>query len=93
VEYEEADSEDDSLREMVELAVQRLYEAMNPVMWDRQFPSAFNFPQELLLLQSISLEQLKPDWRQYTRFWTGQSTSKDWIAIKIEWIPVKDGCW
>ncbi|XP_016384668.1 cleavage and polyadenylation specificity factor subunit 3, partial [Sinocyclocheilus rhinocerous] len=32
VEYEEANSEDDSLREMVELAVQRLYEAMNPVM-------------------------------------------------------------
>ncbi|XP_042633762.1 cleavage and polyadenylation specificity factor subunit 3-like isoform X2 [Cyprinus carpio] len=31
-EYEEANSEDDSLREMVELAVQRLYEAMNPVM-------------------------------------------------------------
>lgn len=28
-----------------------------------------------------------------TRCWTGQSTSKDWIAFKIEWIPVKDGCW
>uniref|UniRef100_A0A671NVW0 Cleavage and polyadenylation specificity factor subunit 3-like n=1 Tax=Sinocyclocheilus anshuiensis TaxID=1608454 RepID=A0A671NVW0_9TELE len=32
VEYEDDNSEDDSLREMVELAVQRLYEAMNPVM-------------------------------------------------------------
>lgn len=32
VECEEANSEDDSLREMVELSVQRLYEAMNPVM-------------------------------------------------------------
>uniref|UniRef100_A0A8C2FPK6 Cleavage and polyadenylation specific factor 3 n=1 Tax=Cyprinus carpio TaxID=7962 RepID=A0A8C2FPK6_CYPCA len=32
VEYEEDNSEDDSLREMVELAVQRLYEAINPVM-------------------------------------------------------------
>lgn len=55
--YEESSSEDDSLREMVELAVQRLYEAMNPVMWDRQIPSAFyqtlHCPQELLLLRSI----------------------------------------
>uniref|UniRef100_A0A8C1SPE7 Cleavage and polyadenylation specific factor 3 n=1 Tax=Cyprinus carpio TaxID=7962 RepID=A0A8C1SPE7_CYPCA len=32
VEYEDDNSEDDSLREMVELAVQRLYEAINPVM-------------------------------------------------------------
>uniref|UniRef100_A0A8C1QE72 Cleavage and polyadenylation specific factor 3 n=1 Tax=Cyprinus carpio TaxID=7962 RepID=A0A8C1QE72_CYPCA len=32
VEYEEDNSEDDSLREMVELSVQRLYEAINPVM-------------------------------------------------------------
>lgn len=32
VEYDEANGEDDSLREMVELAVQRLYEAMNPAM-------------------------------------------------------------
>ncbi|KAA0708560.1 Cleavage and polyadenylation specificity factor subunit 3 [Triplophysa tibetana] len=32
VEYEETNGEDDSLREMVELAVQRLYEAMNPAM-------------------------------------------------------------
>lgn len=28
-----------------------------------------------------------------TRCWTGQSTSKDWIAIKTEWMPVKDRCW
>lgn len=32
VECEDDNSEDDSLREMVELAVQRLYEAINPVM-------------------------------------------------------------
>ncbi len=31
---EEDNSEEDSFREMVELSVQRLYEAVNPVMWD-----------------------------------------------------------
>lgn len=36
VEYDDTNAEDDSLREMVELAVQRLYEAMNPTMWDEQ---------------------------------------------------------
>ena len=34
VEYEEEGSaEDESLKEMVEVAVQRLYDALNPVMW------------------------------------------------------------
>uniref|UniRef100_A0A4W4F7V0 Cleavage and polyadenylation specific factor 3 n=1 Tax=Electrophorus electricus TaxID=8005 RepID=A0A4W4F7V0_ELEEL len=32
VQYEEGSADDESLREMVELAVQRLYDAMNPVM-------------------------------------------------------------
>lgn len=32
VEYEEGSADDESLREMVEHAVQRLYDAMNPVM-------------------------------------------------------------
>lgn len=32
VDYEEGSADDDSLREMVEHAVQRLYDAMNPVM-------------------------------------------------------------
>lgn len=35
VDYEEGSADDDSLREMVEHAVQRLYDAMNPVMWGR----------------------------------------------------------
>lgn len=30
--YEDESTEDDSLREMVELAVQRLYDALNPVI-------------------------------------------------------------
>uniref|UniRef100_A0AAY4BZK3 Cleavage and polyadenylation specific factor 3 n=1 Tax=Denticeps clupeoides TaxID=299321 RepID=A0AAY4BZK3_9TELE len=32
VDYEEGNTEDESIKEMVELAVQRLYDAMNPVM-------------------------------------------------------------
>lgn len=32
VEYEEGSVDDESLREMVEHAVQRLYDAMNPVI-------------------------------------------------------------
>lgn len=28
-----------------------------------------------------------------TRNWTGQSTSKDWIAIKSKWKTVKASCW
>ena len=32
VEYEEGSADDESLKEMVEVAVQRLYDALNPVI-------------------------------------------------------------
>lgn len=50
--YEDECTEDDSLREMVDLAVQRLYEALNPVIWEQRQNCIF-ITRSLLQIQNV----------------------------------------